>query len=86
MSISAESCRDLSPERLTELAAQIKHRGLELGFEQLFTPGLNLVATSYRPMWAVFYQCLGPYAWGGNVWQHPDSGIPARVILPPVHR
>jgi hypothetical protein len=33
-----------------------------------------------------FYQCLGPYAWGGNLWQHPASGIPARVILPPVHR
>jgi hypothetical protein len=58
---------------------------LDLGVEALFTAGFNLAATSHRPMWAVFYQCLGPWAWGGNVWQNPYAcPPPIRIILPPI--
>lgn len=42
MSISAESYRDLSTERLQELAEEIKHCGRELGFGQVGITGIDL--------------------------------------------
>ncbi len=42
MNIAAESYRDLSTQRLRELATEIKRRGLELGFEQIGITGIDL--------------------------------------------
>jgi len=48
------------------------------------TPKWHFAAVATHPMWAVFLQTVGTYAWGSNVWQHPDTGFPAQVILPPI--
>ena len=42
MSISAQPRVDLSPARLSELAAEIKRHGVELGFQQLGITGIDL--------------------------------------------
>jgi hypothetical protein len=58
---------------------------LQLHIDEIFTPKWSLATSSTDAIWSVFFQTLGSsHAWGGNVWQHPDYGVPATVILPPV--
>lgn len=57
---------------------------LQLSLSKIFTPKFECANTTTRPLWAVFYQYTGGLAWGSNVFQHPGSGVPTRVILPPV--
>jgi hypothetical protein len=57
---------------------------LQLHVSQVFTPKWSFASTSTRPVWAVFYQKAGERAWGNNVWQHPNTGVPITVILQPV--
>ena len=58
---------------------------LQLHIDQIFTYKWCFATTCTDPMWSIFYQEWGgTYRWGGNVWQHPDTGVPATVILPPV--
>jgi len=57
---------------------------LNLGIAQVFTPKFQCATTSTHPLWAIFYQWVGNLAWGGNVWQHPATGVSTAVVLPPV--
>ncbi len=58
---------------------------LQLDIASIFTLGFHCATTSTNPLWAVFHQNLGRvFAWGGNVFQHPDSGVAADIILSPV--
>lgn len=58
---------------------------LQLHYDEIFTPKWHFASVSNNPVWAIFYQTFGPtHAWGGNVWQHPNTGVPATVYLPPV--
>ncbi len=58
---------------------------LQLDLAKIFTLGFHCATTSPKPLWAVFHQCLGGiYGWGGNVFQHPGTGAPATIVLPPV--
>jgi hypothetical protein len=59
-------------------------KDLQLHLSQIFTPKWQLTATSTNPMWAVFFQSAGPMNWEGGIFQHPESGVPTRVVLPPV--
>jgi hypothetical protein len=59
---------------------------LQVGIEDIFTAKYQLATTATGPIWAVFYQYLGSYGAGGNVWQHPRSGEACTVVLPPVPR
>jgi hypothetical protein len=57
---------------------------LQLLISQVFTPKFQAATTSTHALWAIFYQTQGVYAWGTNVFQHPDTGVPTTVVLPPV--
>jgi hypothetical protein len=60
---------------------------LAFDINSLFTPKWHAAASAPgHSMWAVFFQFVGPYMWGSNVWQHPDPAVigTATVILPPV--
>jgi hypothetical protein len=57
---------------------------LGLDITQVFTPKFQLISTSTNPIWSIYYQAVGPQAWGMNVWCYKESGIPAQVILPPI--
>ena len=62
---------------------------LQLHINEVMTPKWHFAATAgaepdAKPLWAIFLQTVGTYAWGSNVWQHPDTGAPATVILPPI--
>ncbi len=58
---------------------------LQLDIASIFTLGFHCATTSTHPLWAVFHQNLGRvFAWGGNVFQHPDSGVAAKIVLPDV--
>jgi hypothetical protein len=54
---------------------------LQLGIGDIFTAKWHFASTSMA-LWAVFYQTLGTYAWGGYVWQHPS--YTTQVVLPAV--
>jgi hypothetical protein len=58
---------------------------LQLHYNEIFTPKWSFASVTTSPVWAIFYQTVGSaYSWGGNVWQHPATGVPATVVLPPV--
>jgi hypothetical protein len=58
-------------------------RDLQLDISKIFTLGFQCATTSTHALWAVFQQDLGRvFGWGGNVWQHPGSGVSTAVILP----
>ncbi len=58
---------------------------LQLDIDSIFTEGFHCATSTTHPLWAVFYQTAGPaIATGGNVWQHPGTGVPTAVVLPPV--
>jgi len=57
---------------------------LNIDMSQIFTPKWQFATSCSEPIWAIFYQTVGSYAWGGNVWQYTNTGIPVAVILPPV--
>jgi hypothetical protein len=57
---------------------------LQLRINEIFTPKWQMATSSTHALWAVFFQVFRNLAWGGNVWQHPNYGVPASVILPPV--
>ncbi len=60
-------------------------KDLQLDIGSIFTLGFHCATTSTHPLWAVFHQNLGRvFAWGGNVFQHPDSGVEAEIVLPDV--
>jgi hypothetical protein len=59
-------------------------RDLQLAINQVFTPKWQCATVSTNALWAVFFQWTGGLAWGSNVWQHPLTGRPATVVLPPV--
>jgi hypothetical protein len=39
-------------------------------------------AWGWQPVWAVFYQNIGTYFWGTNVWQDPETGEDVEMSLP----
>jgi hypothetical protein len=57
---------------------------LQLQIWEVFTPKFQFATTSTNALWCIFYQDLGSMAWGTNVFQHPESGAPAVVTLPPI--
>ncbi len=58
---------------------------LQLDVASIFTEGFHCATSSTHPLWAVFYQTAGVVlATGGNVWQHPGTGVPTAVFLPAV--
>jgi hypothetical protein len=58
---------------------------LELTIQNVFTPKWQMASISPdNPLWAVFVQFVSRLAWGGNVWQHCETGEAVTVILPPV--
>ncbi len=58
---------------------------LQLDLGSIFTEGFQCVTSCPNPLWAIFYQTAGPgLAVGDNVWQHPETGVATRTILPPV--
>jgi hypothetical protein len=57
---------------------------LQLAINQVFTPKWQCATSSTHPLWAVFFEWTGSLMWGCNVWQHPLTGTPTRVVLPPV--
>jgi hypothetical protein len=58
-------------------------KDLQLEFSKIFTLGFQCATTSTHALWAVFKQDLGRiFGWGGNVWQHPGSGVRTEVELP----
>jgi len=59
---------------------------LQMDLYNLFTPKWQFSATAGGPIWSIFYQTIGPLAWGGNVWWNPDEGIPVTITLPRVSK
>ena len=57
---------------------------LELGIADVFTPKWSIATTSSYAIWAVYLQHLGDFGMAANMWQHPDAGVSARVVLPPI--
>jgi len=55
---------------------------LRLHIKDIFTPKWWFATSCVRPIWAIFFQTCGSYAWAKNVWQDPGTGVPAKVILP----
>jgi hypothetical protein len=60
---------------------------LQLDINSIFTPKWHAAAMANgNSLHAIFFQFVGPYMWGSNVFQHPAAGAygSATVILPPV--
>jgi hypothetical protein len=57
---------------------------LQLGIDTIFTAKWQLATTSTHPLWAIFYQHVGTFGWGTNVWQEPASIVATQVVLAPV--
>ncbi len=57
---------------------------LQLSFDTIFTLGFQCATSSTNAIWAVFHQTLGAMGYGGNVWQHPATGVATTVVLPVV--
>ena len=57
---------------------------LDLLITDVFTPKFQFAATSTHAMWCVFFETTGTLDWGGNVWQHPNTGVATTLVLPPV--
>lgn len=57
---------------------------LRLDISRVFTPKFDCATSAPRALWAVFLESVGGLAWGSNVYQHPATGVPAHVVLPPV--
>jgi hypothetical protein len=54
--------------------------GLTLG--NVHTPNINVqLSARDNPLWVVFYQIAGQYAWGGNVWQNELEGRDATLVV-----
>jgi hypothetical protein len=57
---------------------------LQLAMDEIFTPKFQAACagsdgTGARGLWAVFFQRIGAWCWGSNVWQ--DVSNPASAIL-----
>jgi hypothetical protein len=52
---------------------QIGH--LNLSINQVFTPKIQCIAASQQPLWAVFYQNIDGFAWGGSVRLNQRAGV-----------
>lgn len=59
-------------------------KDLQLHINQVFTPKWQCATATVRPIWAVMHEFTGTFAWGSNVFQHPDYGVATRVVLAPV--
>jgi hypothetical protein len=62
---------------------------LQLHRNQVFTTTWHFATTTTAPIWCVYFQSFAGVGgatneWGGNVFQHPATGLPATVILPPI--
>lgn len=57
---------------------------LQLDLASVFTPRFHFSSTCNHAVWSVYLQYLGMLGAGGNVLQHPGTGVPATVVLPPV--
>lgn len=57
---------------------------LQLSLADVFTPKFECATSSTNPLWAVFYEFTGGYAWGGNVFQTNAGCVPTAVVLPAV--
>jgi hypothetical protein len=57
---------------------------LQLAIGQVFTPKWHFASTSTGALWTVFFQWTGGLMWGGQCFQHPDSGVATTVVLPPI--
>lgn len=57
---------------------------LQLDIGRVFTPKFECSTSTTRPIWAVFLESVGGLAWGTNVFQHPQTGVATRVVMPPV--
>jgi hypothetical protein len=57
---------------------------LQLSLNDIFTAKFqcNTLPSLTHPVWAVFEERTGGYAWGTNVFQEPDTGVTTAVILP----
>jgi hypothetical protein len=57
---------------------------LQLDIHQIFTPKWHFATTSTNPLWVVFFQWLDGMMWGSQCHQHPGTGAPTAVVLPPI--
>lgn len=71
---------------------------LQFTLDEVFTAKWQAAIMATQPMWAIYYQQVGPYGIGKNVWQLPTSAVatadrdglfpfvmePVSVILPQV--
>lgn len=62
--------------------------GLDITWDSNFTAKFQFSTTpsptETNAIWCIFFQTTGGWMWGGNVWQEPEAGADAQVILPPV--
>jgi len=57
---------------------------LRLRIQDVVTPKWQFATSCTAALWSVYIQWTGNLGWANLCWQHPATGVPTQVILPPV--